>query len=225
MGEFQGFGPQALPFLKGLAFHQSKAWFEENRAIYERDAKGPMAALVADLDARFVAENFPLRGDAKGAIFRINRDIRFSKDKSPYKTHVGATLTRSGDRKDWNGLLYIHIDPAGCFVAAGFHQPEPPQLLALRSAIRNDPQAWRKVEKDLARVGLGIGEGDPTARLPRGFEDMKDSPVEAAIRKRSLIAEMPLAEAAIASPALVETIVVFAMGARPLLDFGAKALA
>ncbi len=224
MAEFQGFGPQALPFLKGLAFHQSKAWFEENRAIYERDARAPMAALVADLSAWFEAEKLPLRGDPKGAIFRINRDIRFSKDKSPYKTHIGATMTRSGDRRDWDGLLYIHIDPAGCFVAAGFHMPEPPQLLALRTAIRNDSAGWQKVGKALAKAGLAVGEGDPVSRLPRGFEDMKDSPVEAVLRKRSFIAEAPLTEAAIASPDLVDAIVAFARGARPLLDFGAKAL-
>jgi uncharacterized protein (TIGR02453 family) len=82
---FSGFGPQALPFFKALAFHQTKDWFEANRAIYEGDVKTPFGDLVEALAARFAKEKIPLKGDRKASLFRINRDVRFAKDKSPYK--------------------------------------------------------------------------------------------------------------------------------------------
>ena len=97
---FQGFGPDALPFFKALAFHQTREWFEENRATYEAQIKAPFGDLVEDLASAFAKSGIPLRGDRKASLFRLNRDIRFSKDKSPYKTHAGAVLTRGGAKDD-----------------------------------------------------------------------------------------------------------------------------
>ncbi|MEJ0098002.1 MAG: DUF2461 domain-containing protein [Bauldia sp.] len=126
MPGFTGFGSKALPFLKALKFHQSKDWFDENKALYERDVVVPMTALLDDLAAGFAEDGIALKSGGKRSIFRIHRDVRFAKDKSPYKTHCGAVMTRSGSKGD-NGLLYLHIDPEGegSFVAAGFHMPEP----------------------------------------------------------------------------------------------------
>ena len=97
---FQGFGPKALPFLKALGFHQTKEWFEANRATYESDLKTPMGDLVEDLSAAFAKAKIPLKGDRQASLFRINRDVRFAKDKSPYKTNVGAVMTRGGSKND-----------------------------------------------------------------------------------------------------------------------------
>ncbi len=94
MAEFKGFGKKALPFFKALAFHQSKAWFDENRALYESDVVEPMIALLDDLTAAFAKKKLPLRADGKKSVFRIHRDVRFAKDKHPYKTHAGAVMTR-----------------------------------------------------------------------------------------------------------------------------------
>ena len=134
MGSFKGFGPQALSFFTALKFHQDKAWFDENRGLYQSDVLDPMTALLDDLTAAFAGKRIPLKGDGKRSIFRIHRDVRFAKDKSPYKTHCGAVMTRSGAKND-NGLLYLHISPEGCFAAAGFHMPEPADLAKLRKAI------------------------------------------------------------------------------------------
>jgi len=91
---FNGVGKRALPFFKALAFHQTKDWFEANRAIYEEDVKAPLGALAEDLGAALAKANIPIKGDKK-SLFRIHRDVRFSKDKSPYKTNAGLALTRS----------------------------------------------------------------------------------------------------------------------------------
>ena len=96
---FQGFGPKALPFFKALAFHQSREWFEANRATYETAVKGPMGDLVEDVAERLRHAKIPIKGDRKSSVFRIHRDVRFSSNKDPYKTNAGVALTRSGAKE------------------------------------------------------------------------------------------------------------------------------
>lgn len=219
---FTGLGPKALDFFKALAFHQSKAWFDENRGLYESDVKAPLAALVAALTRECAEAGLPLKGDGR-SIFRIHRDIRFSKDKRPYKTNGGAVLTVDGFKKT-PGLLYIHVAPDGCFAAAGFWHPEPPQLLALRKSAANDPKAFRAMLAKLKKAGLALGEGDPLTRLPKGFEHIEDETVAAAVKMRNLIVRRPIEDATMFSPELVGVIAGFARDAAPLLRHGWGAL-
>jgi len=223
VGSFQGFGPQALAFFEALAFHQSRDWFEANRGLYESDVKQPMGLLIEDLAAILPGRGIPLAGDAKRSLFRLNRDVRFAKDKSPYKTQAGAVMTRSGSKSD-PGLLYVHVAPQGCFAAAGFYMPEPEQLAALREAIRARPAAFQSLEKALAKSGLQLSGDSRMTRLPRGFEDMKESPVAGALRLKSFTVSEPLDAGAILRPELVETVAAFAGRALPLLAFGWAAL-
>ncbi len=223
MTEFAGFGPKALPFFEALRFHQSRPWFEGNRALYESDVLAPMVALIDDLTTEFARRGIPLKGDGKRSIFRLNRDVRFAKDKSPYKTHAGAVLTRSGAKKD-AGLLYIHIDPTGCFTAAGFYRPEPAALAALRKAVLARPAKARALLAALETGGLALGVFDQLTRIPKGFEDLKGGPLDGLIRMKSLVVEEKLPDELVHSPKLTEAIIDFAERARPLLDFGWQAL-
>jgi uncharacterized protein (TIGR02453 family) len=220
---FEGFGPQALPFFKALGFHQSKEWFDENRATYEAEVKGPFGDLVEDLSAVFAKAGAPLKGDRKASLFRLNRDIRFSKDKSPYKTHAGAVMTRGGAKND-KGLFYIHIAPDGCFVAAGFYHPEPPDLAALRRAIARAPKDYQKALAALKKAKLELSDEDSLTRLPRGFEEVSDPKIAAAIMRKSFICSRPIAAARIASPKLVEELAAFGKQALPLLKWGWDAI-
>lgn len=224
MPGFTGFGSKALPFLKALKFHQNKAWFDENRALYQSEVLDPMVALLDDLTQAFAAAKIPLRGDGKRSIFRINRDVRFSKDKSPYKTHCGAVMTRSGSKND-QGLLYLHIGPEGCFAAAGFHIPEPAELARLRKAIMAKPKQFTAMEAKLAAGKLQLGTESQTTRLPRGFEAARGTPVDGALRLKSFIVEEPLPAKLIGKPALTGVIVDFVRRAQPLLAYGWSVLA
>ena len=224
MPGFTGFGAKALPFLKALKFHQSKAWFDENRALYQREILDPMVALLDDLTKAFAAAKIPLKADGKRSVFRINRDVRFSKDKSPYKTHCGAVMTRSGAKNE-QGLLYLHIDPEGCFAAAGFHIPEAAELARLRKAIVARPKQFAAMEAKLATGKLKLGVENQLTRLPRGFEAAKGTPVDGALRLKSFIVEEPLPAKLIARPALSDAIVDFVRRAEPLLAYGWAALA
>jgi len=215
---FTGFGPGAFDFLRGLAAEQDRAWFLAHKDSYEAEIRAPMAALVAALSDALARRRIPLRGDPQRAMFRIQRDVRFSKDKRPYKTHAGATLTRDGGRLS-PGLLYIHIDPEGCFAAAGFWQPEPPALAAIRTAIAGKPAVFKRA---LTVHGLTLSpDEDALKRPPRGYEAVEDPLLREALRCRSLTVRQPLATT---DAELPERIAEFATAALPLLRFGWAAI-
>jgi len=216
---FQGFSPEAVPFLKALGFHQSKDWFEANRATYEGALREPMAALIEDLSAAFAKAKLPLKGDRKASMFRIHRDVRFSKDKSPYKTNAGCVLTRQGSKNE-PGLLYFHVAPEGCFTAAGFYQLEPPQLANVRAAMARDPKAWKRMLAKLAKAELAPSDEYALTRLPRGYETVEDAQLAAGLKLKSIVCVRPIAEARLAKPALIDELVAFAKDALPLLEWG-----
>lgn len=220
---FKGFGPQALPFFKALAFHQTKEWFEENRAIYETQIKQPFGDLIEDLSAAFAKARLPLKGDRKGSLFRLHRDIRFSKDKSPYKTHASAVMTRGGGKTE-EGLVYIHVSPEECFAAAGFYAPEPPDLARLRRAIARSPKPYTKMIAALDKTGLQLSSEYDVSRVPREFAEIDDPTVIAALKKKSFICSRSIRAARLKSPALVEDLLAFAQDALPLLRWGWPAL-
>ena len=221
---FAGFGADAYPFLRALAENQSKAWFDRNRGTFDAHLKLPLCDLVEHLAAVLAKRKSPLTGTAAGSVFRMNRDIRFAKDKSPYKTSVGAALSRSGDKKAVDGILYIHIDPAGSFLAAGFYRPEPPVLNCLRSAIKADPAGFRQVIAKLQKEGLSLDADDSLVRLPKGFEDIDGDDLKAAVRLKSLIVSRPVDEPEVLSAEFADMALELAADALPLLQFGWKAL-
>ena len=221
---FSGFGPDALPFFKALGFHQTREWFEANRATYETQVKAPLGDLVEDVAAAFAAAGVPLKGDRKASLFRLNRDVRFAKDKSPYKTQAGAVLTRTG-AKDDQGLMYIHIAPDGCFVAAGFYHPEPEDLARLRRAIVRAPAEYQGIVAALAQAKVEFRHEESLKRLPRSFEAIEAPEIAAAVMKKSFIGSRPIPDAALGAPALVADLVAFGRQALPLLRWGWAAIA
>ena len=153
------------------------------------------------------------------ATFRLNRDVRFSKDKKPYKTNAGCVVTRTG-LKGSPGLVYTHVAPDGCFLAAGFYHPEPEPLGMMRKAIAARPAAWLAIEKKLAAADLELSRDEALKRNPQGFQDV-DARVADAVRARSFIVRRPLPDALLLDGGkLVEAAAQFARDALPLLNFG-----
>jgi uncharacterized protein (TIGR02453 family) len=216
---FKGFAPAALEFLESLASEQNRDWFQARKADYQAGLQGPMIDLILDLSSEMARRGLPLQADPKRSVFRIHRDTRFSKDKRPYKTHIGATLARGGEKLGF-GLVYVHIDPKGSFAACGFYKPESPQLQAIRRAIAALPDRWHAVEAELAGAGVKIEpDSDALKRVPRGFEDAAPE-VQDMLRNRSFITRIALSRKEVASPALVDQIAGFAETVAPLLRFG-----
>ncbi|RBP16504.1 uncharacterized protein (TIGR02453 family) [Roseiarcus fermentans] len=220
---FQGFGRDALPFFRALAFHQTKAWFEENRATYETAVRGPMGDLVEDVAVLLAEAKIPIRGDRKTSLFRIHRDARFSKIKDPYKTNGGLAMTRTGSKTD-PGVLYFHLSPEECFFAAGFYRLDPAPLGRLRDAAARAPEAYKAMIGKLAKAGLALSDEDALKRTPRGFETVDDPAILAAVRQRHFIVVRPVSEPEISEPALAPSLGAFARDALPLLAWGWDAL-
>jgi uncharacterized protein (DUF2461 family) len=109
---FEGFAPRELGFLADLSANNNKDWFSEHRSVFDEGLKPAMGRLITALSVEFAARDLPFAGDAKKSVFRINRDVRFSRDKRPYKTHISASLTREGDKMA-PGAVYVHVEPEG----------------------------------------------------------------------------------------------------------------
>lgn len=222
---FSGFTPRATAFFTALRENNNRDWFLGHKADYERDVRAPLGALVETLAFAFAARDISLRGDAKSALFRLNRDIRFSKDKNPYKTNAGAVLSRDGT-KAGKGLLYFQIGGAAdAFMALGFYAPDPQDLAAFRGAIAAAPQAWLKTELALRKESLALSRDDALVRMPKGFEGEAGSAVADVLKLKHFVVRRQVAEQQLYRPALVDDIVAFALAGRPLLDFGWRTLA
>lgn len=220
---FTGFPPDAFAFFRELEANNDRAWFAENKGRYEGAVKGPLGALVEGIAFGCAARELPLTGTAKAAVFRIHRDTRFSHDKRPYKTNAGAVLTRDGDKRS-PGLLYLHVEAAGGFVAAGFYGPEPETLAALRTGIVERGADWRGVVAALEPAGLSLSDEGAAKRLPRGFDAAAVGTLERWVRLKSFTVSRRLEPAAMGSGTLVGTVVAFAQDALPLLRFGWRAI-
>jgi uncharacterized protein (TIGR02453 family) len=216
---FPGFPPAALAFFRELRDHNDPDWFRPRKVVYETEVLGPFRELIAAVGAALSEAEIPLLGDPRRSIFRIYRDVRFSPDKRLYKTHQGAVLTRSGNKRD-PGLLYLHLAPGESMVAAGFWHPEPYLLTRLRRAIVGDPDGFLALTGDLAASGHPLRSDTRLSRPPRGFEIAQDSPAADYVCWKSFTAHAGLSDAEMQSPALVDRVVAFARTALPLLEWG-----
>ena len=211
---FNGFRPAALTFLRALKKNNRRDWFEANRDVFEQEVKAPLRALVEELDVRFAALAPEFVGDPKSSLFRIYRDIRFSKDKSPYKTHAACWIFHRapgrgvGQTVDGGAGFYFHLEPGSSLVAAGLWMPPRPKLQRVRDAIADDPKSWEAVvlDKRFVRRFGGLTEDDPGAmlkRLPRGY--VPGHPAERWLRFNSFTVSRALSDAEALSPKLADS--------------------
>lgn len=221
---FHGFSAKGFTFLRELDSQQNRDWFEANKAVYEQELRAPLSALVTALGLALSVEGLDLACDPKRAIFRIHRDVRFSKDKRPYKAHVSAALMRDGEKMA-PGLVYVHVDPKGSFVAAGFYNPEPPALQKIRQHIVAKPAEMKLIVAKLGKAGLALDIEDALKRTPRGFEAVDDDALIDLLRLKTLVVRRPLAQKIIGDgDAMIAAIATFAREVQPLLRFGWQAL-
>lgn len=215
MSAFSQFRPKSLAFLRGLKRHNEKTWFETNRPTYDHELLGPLKLLAEELDVRFAKVAPEFVAPPKRALFRIHRDVRFSKEKSPYKTHAALWVFHRdagrGVGRDAHGGagFYFHIEPGASLVAAGFWMPPRPLLNVLRERIVDEQRAFERIVKAPAFVKRFTGLSDDEAgvrltRVPRGWP--QDHPAAHWLRFNSFTASRPLADAEVLSPKLVDAI-------------------
>lgn len=175
---FHGFSHEALQFLVDLAMNNERPWFQARKATYERLLKEPLEGLCVALSERFEAHDVPLRSDPKKSPFRIYRDTRFAKDKSPYKTHVAANFPWVGAARGgtdgstgWSGAGgYFHLSPEGSYIGGGMWHPEPARLAAFRRAVDEEPQkTLAALEDPRFQARFEPVHGDSLKRMPQGY--------------------------------------------------------
>jgi len=203
------FTPASLAFLRGLARNNNKPWFEAHRESYENDVRAPMRALIEEVDVRLARLAPEITGDLKHSMFRINRDIRFSKDKSPYKTHAAcwfrhrdASHRVGGDAEEGSAGLYFHLQPRESFVGAGIWMPPRPALDKIRDAIAEDTARFASVvgnPRTRRRFGM-LDDGAMLKRMPRGFAD--DHPAAQWLRYQSFTIGRSLSDKQVLGPRL-----------------------
>jgi uncharacterized protein (TIGR02453 family) len=223
---FTGFRPEAIDFLVELAQNNDRAWFQPHKSEFEALLKDPMEAMVAALAEAFDARGLPLQADPKRSIFRIYRDTRFAKDKSPYKTHMGASFpwvaggsaAEMSHTEHANGA-YFHLQPGENFAGGGMWHASKPVLDAFRQRILDDEPGVRRALEDRAFVAeFGpVDSHESLKRVPPGYP--ADHPMADLFRYKDLVFGRRLSDEEVYSPDLPAILADAYMKATPVFTF------
>jgi uncharacterized protein (TIGR02453 family) len=195
------FSPELFAYLRDLKRHNRREWFQENKARYETAVREPALQFIADFGPhlhRISSEFLAIPKAVGGSLFRIQRDVRFSKDKSPYKTHVGIRFLHRDAKNVHAPIFYLHLEPGGCFAGLGVWHPEPPTLERIRQAIVEDPRGYEKAAEDgRFRKRFEVG-GDSLKRPPRGYDP--EHPLIEELKRKDFVGSCPLDEEDVVRP-------------------------
>ena len=173
MGPAAHFSPALFEFLAELSMNNNREWFQANKARYERDVRNPLLEFVADFGERLRTISPHMVADPRasgGSMFRIYRDVRFSKDKSPYKTNAGAHFRHEVGREVHGPGFYLHLQPGSVYAGAGIWMPNSATLGKIRGAIVENPGRWERIIGDEAFSSRFNLEGDSLKRAPKGID-------------------------------------------------------
>jgi uncharacterized protein (TIGR02453 family) len=219
------FDAQTFAFLRELAAHNERPWFEANKPRYETHVMTPALALIdamaphlQKISRHFVAS----RRRVGGSLMRVHRDTRFARDKTPYKTNIGIQFRHERGRNVHAPGFYVHIEPGGCFLGAGIWHPESAALAAIRAEIVEQPKLWQRARDDRRfREHFELG-GERLAKSPRGYPP--DAPHAEDLRRKDFIASCELADAETLRPQFVADAAARFASAAPLIAFLCGAL-
>jgi uncharacterized protein (TIGR02453 family) len=214
------FNRRLFTFLEQLRRNNRRNWFLKHKPEFEELARQPGLRFITDVQLRLRDISPWLVADPKpngGSLFRVYRDVRFSKDKTPYKTHVGMNFWHASASEAVHGPgLYLHLDPKGSFLAGGIWRPDPRSLARIRDAI-----AWKQEEWQAARRGLTLG-GDTLTRPPRGYA--ADHPLVEDLKRKDVIASVDFSPAQVCGTRFLEDFLRAAKKMKPLMQFVSEAI-
>lgn len=190
------FDAKTFRFLQDLTVNNDREWFQANKARYETELKGPALRFISGFAPRLRKLSPHFRADPRpvgGSLFRIHRDTRFGKDKTPYKTHLGIHFRHETAKSAHAPGFYLHVEPGGSFAAVGIWRPEAHALKAIRQAIVDGPAAWKRARDAKAFRERFALAGDSLKRAPRDFD--AEHPLVDDLRRKDFIAVADLSEA------------------------------
>ena len=225
MGTERHFSPKLFTFLEDLSENNTKPWFEANRDRYESDLRGPALGFIEAFAPHLAKVSRHFRADPRpvgGSLFRIYRDVRFSKDKRPYKTHLGIHFRHALGKNAHAPGFYLHIEPGRSFVGAGIWRPEREALAKIRDTIVEDGSGWKRARDAKAFRSAFSLEGESLKRPPRGY------PTEHRflddLKRKDFIALRPLTKSAVTSSDFAATLEAACRDAKPYVRYLCKAL-
>jgi uncharacterized protein (TIGR02453 family) len=219
------FKPALFTFLEDLRAHNDRAWFEDHKGDYERDVREPALAFIEAMGPRLAAISPELTASAKkvgGSMMRVHRDVRFSADKSPYKTNLGIQFRHSAGKDVHAPGLYVHVEPGEAFMAAGLWHPDKEPLAAIRRAIAADPDGWLAARDDPAFAAAWRLGGEQAKRAPAGVDPAH--PLLDDLRRKDFIAVAQLAPKDVLSPGFPDRAAERFAAATPFMRFLCEAV-
>ena len=226
MTEQPHFHPDLFRFLVALRDNNNREWFQANKERYESDVKGPMLHFIGDfaphlrkISPRFVADP---RANG-GSLFRIYRDVRFAKDKTPYKTNAGAHFRHQAGRSAHAPGFYLHVEPGAVFAGGGIWHPDGKTLARIRDAIVDDPKRWRRVTSSKALGAIGALAGESLKRPPQGYDPAH--PLIEDLKRKDFFALAHFSEEEACAPGFMDTFTATCRSFAPLTRFLTEALA
>jgi uncharacterized protein (TIGR02453 family) len=219
------FTPETFRFLKQLADHNNREWFEKNKPRYEESAREPMLRFITDLAPRLRKIDKHYEADPRpvgGSMMRIYRDVRFSKDKSPYKTALAAHFGYEGGSDEACPAFYLHVAPGDTMTGAGVWRPPAPALGKIRDAIVARSDQWRKIVagKDFGSTCGMMGE--KLARPPKGYDP--NHPLIEDLKRKDFALRVELSEKQVCAPDFLDAFVDTCRKLSPFVQFLAGAL-
>jgi len=219
------FRPALFGFLRDLAANNDRQWFEANKERYEDELKDPALSFISSFgpNLKAISPHFDAIPKAVGgSLFRIYRDTRFAKDKTPYKTHLGIQF-RHQQAKDVHAPgFYLHIEPGASMIGIGLWHPDGPSLARIREGIASDPRGWVKARDDKRfRQAFELG-GESLKRPPTGYD--ADHPLIEDLKRKDFIAFAKLAQKQVLAPDFLALFTAHCRAAAPYMRWLCKAV-
>ncbi|MEM9882525.1 MAG: DUF2461 domain-containing protein [Planctomycetota bacterium] len=209
----------AFALLDELAENNRRDWYQAHKDRLEQHLLGPFGDVLAEAADRLARRRPPLRGGPH-TMFRLHRDVRFAKDKRPYKENVSGVLTPDGTKKCAGPILYLQCEPAGGFLAYGVYRPPTDTLGRVRRRVVAKADEFRKLRRALEQKGRGFADmGDTLKRMPRGFETHAEHPHADLLRHKSLIVRHDLSRKDWLTGGVIDAAVALADDTQPLGRF------
>jgi uncharacterized protein (TIGR02453 family) len=217
--------PALFDFLRELKENNDRAWFEANKERYRTELRDPVldfisafAEPLAKISPHFVADP---RANG-GSLFRIYRDTRFSKDKTPYKTNVGAHFRHSAGKDAHAPGFYLHLEPGTCFAGCGIWRPDSDTLGKIRDAIVAKPSEWKRITTAKAFVKTFELRGEALKRPPRGHD--AEHPYIEDLKRKDFVAITSFPETDATKPGFLKTFAAISRTGAPFVEFLSKAV-
>lgn len=212
--------PELFEFFRELKQNNSKEWFQGNKERYERQVRLPLQRFIMDFQQPLQRISSHFRADPRpvgGSLFRIYRDVRFSPDKSPYKTHGGIQFRHEQGRDVHAPGFYLHLEPANVFAAVGIWHPDSATLGRIRKVIAANPPTWLRAKSDPGFCELYELSGESLKRAPQGYDP--DDPQIEDLKRKDFIAHVSLSEEDTCAPDFLDRYVRLCARATPFMRF------